>query len=74
MLCCLSYEYPYYKEVKDKLPSEGARVQMNGERCKVLEVNILSRYVKLSSEDGRFLELPFDRLHFDEQEKRWFAT
>ncbi len=74
LLCCLSYEYPYYKEVKDKLPSEGARVQMNGERCKVLEVNILSRYVKLSSEDGRFLELPFDRLHFDEQEKRWFAT
>lgn len=74
LLCCLSYEYPYYKEVKDKLPSEGARVQMNGERCKVLEINILSRYVKLSSEDGRYLELPIDRLHFDEQEKRWFAT
>jgi cell fate regulator YaaT (PSP1 superfamily) len=73
LLCCLSYEYPYYKEVKDKLPPEGARVQMNGERCKVLEINILSKRVKLSSEDGRFLELPFDRLYFDEQEKRWFA-
>ncbi len=71
LLCCLSYEYRYYKEVKDSLPSEGSRVQMNGEKCKVLEINILSRSVKLSSEDGRFIEVPFDQLHYDEQSKRW---
>jgi cell fate regulator YaaT (PSP1 superfamily) len=71
LLCCLSYEYPYYKEIKDNLPSEGSRVQMNGERCKVLEINILSRSVKLSCEDARFVEVPFEQLHYDEQRKRW---
>jgi cell fate regulator YaaT (PSP1 superfamily) len=73
LLCCLSYEYAYYKEMKDKLPSEGTKVQLNGERCKVVEINILSRYVKLSGEDGRLVELPFDRLHFDDRENRWIA-
>ena len=57
--------------MKDTLPAEGSRIQMNGEKCKVLEINILSRSIKLSSEDGRSIEVPFEQLHYDEQRKRW---
>ncbi len=38
LLCCLAYEYDYYKEVKDKLPSEGSRIHFEGENCRVIEI------------------------------------
>jgi cell fate regulator YaaT (PSP1 superfamily) len=74
LLCCLAYEYPHYKEEKDRLPSEGTRIAHDGERCKIVEVNILSRCAKLSGESGRFIEIPFDRLQFNKSERRWIVA
>jgi cell fate regulator YaaT (PSP1 superfamily) len=71
LLCCLSYEYSFYKEAKDNLPSEGTKVQLDGERCRVVEINILSKYLKLSGEDDRIIEVPFDSLRFDEKKNSW---
>ncbi len=74
LLCCLAYEFPYYKEEKDRLPPEGTRIVCDGEKCLVVEINILTKHTKLSSESGRLLEIPFDRLHFCRAERRWTVT
>ena len=71
LLCCLAYEYDYYKEVKDKLPSEGSKIHFEGENCRVIEINVLSRKIKLGCKEGRVIELPLERLQFVEKEKKW---
>jgi len=71
LLCCLAYEYDFYKEAKDKLPSEGSRINYEGERCKVAEVNVLSRKIRLSCTEGRVAELPFGRFRFLKDQQKW---
>lgn len=62
LLCCLSYEYEFYKEEKGNLPQEGSFVQGEAEKFKVTDVNILVKRIQLQARDGRTLELPFE--HF----------
>ena len=71
LLCCLAYEYDFYKETKDKLPSEGSRISFEGERCKVAEVNVLSKKIRLSCAEGRVADLPFERFRFRKEEQKW---
>ena len=71
LLCCLAYEYDYYKEVKERLPNEGVRIEHNGERYKIIEVNILGKYIRMCDADGRVVEVPFSRLRFDRENRRW---
>ena len=61
LLCCLSYEFDFYREEKRKLPAEGSRLRHGGESWKVMEVNILAKNVKLSAQDGRYMDIPFNR-------------
>ncbi len=71
LLCCLSYEYPYYSDERNRAPSVGARITWEGEPCRVSEVNILSRKVRLTAESGRVLVLALDALRYIASEKRW---
>ena len=71
LLCCLSYEYDFYKEEKSRLPSEGSRISLEGAFFRVQEVNILSRVVRLTAQDGRMRELPFCRLSKNAENGRW---
>lgn len=71
LLCCLAYEYDFYKEEKAKVPREGNRVRFRKEEYKVTEVNILSRKAHLTSYDGGMIEVPFDRFSWDEKQHRW---
>lgn len=71
LLCCLAYEYDFYCSEKKKLPSEGHRLKYDGESLKILEVNIISRTLLLSGEDGRLLTMPFESLRYDSQSSRW---
>ncbi len=71
LLCCLAYEYGYYKEAKDRLPNEGSRIEHEGERYKVVEVNILGKYIRLCGCDGRLVEVPFCSLTYDRQGRQW---
>jgi cell fate regulator YaaT (PSP1 superfamily) len=71
LLCCLAYEYDFYKETKDKLPGEGSRIIYEGERCKVIEVNVMSQKIRLTCTEGRVAELPFDRFRFLTDKQRW---
>jgi cell fate regulator YaaT (PSP1 superfamily) len=71
LLCCLSYEYPYYSDEKNRAPSVGTRITWEGEPCRVSEVNILSRKVRLTGESGRVLVLALEAFRYIPSEKRW---
>src|SRR6056297_2086845 len=71
LLCCLSYEYDFYHEVKSKLPQEGNRVHVAGEDFKVTDVNILVKKIHLQSREGGYLELPFDHFKKDSKTGSW---
>jgi cell fate regulator YaaT (PSP1 superfamily) len=59
LLCCLSYEYDFYKEEKGKLPSEGSRLKVNNIPHRIQEVNLLTKTIRLSSSEGGYRDLPF---------------
>jgi cell fate regulator YaaT (PSP1 superfamily) len=71
LLCCLFYEYDQYTEEKKKLPQLGNKIKHDGTFFKVVDINILSRIIKLSGEDGRYLSVPVCQLKFDEQNRQW---
>jgi cell fate regulator YaaT (PSP1 superfamily) len=71
LLCCLAYEYDFYCSEKKRLPSEGHRLKYDGETFKILEVNIVSRSLLLSGDDGRLLTVPFANLRYDSSRQRW---
>jgi len=74
LLCCLSYEYDFYKEEKGKLPSEGSRIKIDDTLFRVQEVNLLSRNIRLSAQDGRIRDLPFSSFVRNGSGDRWEVT
>ena len=74
LLCCLSYEYDFYREEKSKLPQEGSRIRLDDTQFRIQEVNILTKRVRLSAQDGRIKDLPFCRFSRDEKTGRWMAS
>lgn len=71
LLCCLSYEYDFYREEKGQLPSEGSRLKIGDGNYRVQEVNILSKMIRLSSQEGGYRDLPFSCFSRDQQSNRW---
>ena len=71
LLCCLSYEYDFYKEEKRTMPSEGGRVKIKGSMYKVIEVNVQSKKIVLLAEDGRKYEVTASDFTKDEQSGYW---
>ncbi|MBP7265027.1 MAG: hypothetical protein KBB32_12705 [Spirochaetia bacterium] len=69
LLCCLAYEYGFYKEARRSMPSEGARIPYDGTVLRVLEVNVPAGRLRLSGEDGRYLEVGAER--FEQRDGRW---
>jgi len=74
LLCCLSYEYDFYREEKSALPQEGGRIRIDGDEFKVMDVNILVKKIRLQSRDGRVLELPFENFKKDKETGTWKAV
>ena len=74
LLCCLSYEYPYYNDERNRAPSVGTRIVCEGENCRVAEVNILSRRLRLTGETGRVIVMSLDALRYIGNEKRWIVA
>lgn len=74
LLCCLSYEYDFYREEKGRLPDVGSRVLFSGTFYRISEVNILSKKIKLSAQDGRVRDLHFCRFEYDKEKKSWSVS
>ena len=71
LLCCLSYEYDFYKEEKGKLPAEGSRLKINNVPHRVQEVNLLSRRIRISSMEGGYKDLPFSCFSRNSATNQW---
>lgn len=71
LLCCLSYEYDTYREIKEKLPPEGTRLNWQNELFKVVEINLFKKMVRLVGGSGTMIELEFDRFTFNAEQNRW---
>ncbi len=72
LLCCLSYEYDFYHEIKKQVPSEGARISYKNSEYRVNEVNVLSRSVRMQSSEGRTITAKFENFkRREDQNNRW---
>ena len=71
LLCCLAYEYDFYKEEKNRLPQEGNRIRVKNEDFKVTEVNILAKRIKLQSRDGMTIDVPEENFSWNETSRYW---
>ena len=69
LLCCLAYEHLFYGEQRRVIPPEGTRISWDGVMWKVTEVNIVMGKIKLSSDEGRIVQLPFES--FEKNDTRW---
>lgn len=73
LLCCLSYEYQFYKESRRSLPSEGVKLMHDGILYKVNEVNAPKGMVRLVGEDGRVVKVS-TRAFSRNSEGRWVIS
>lgn len=70
LLCCLEYEYDFYREEKRGLPNVGARVRHDEVSLRITEVNVLTRQIRLEGE-GRSLNVAFEDVYQDSRTQRW---
>jgi cell fate regulator YaaT (PSP1 superfamily) len=73
LLCCLAYEYDQYKTAKKNLPSEGSKVFFQGEKCKIQDINILTRVIRVVDADGKSMEIPVQCFRFSKEDNSWYA-
>ena len=69
LLCCLAYEHVFYREQRRLLPSEGSRISWDGSIWRVAEVNVVMGKIRLSTEDGRVVQIPGSS--FEKSDGRW---
>ena len=70
LLCCLEYEYEFYREATRGLPNVGARVRHDDVSFRITEVNVLTGQVRLEGE-GRSITVSMDQVRQDPRTMRW---
>jgi cell fate regulator YaaT (PSP1 superfamily) len=71
LLCCLSYEYENYREIRRSLPQEGSRLKVDGSSYRVSDINVFLQQVRLDGEDGASVFVGFQCFHYDQEGQRW---
>ncbi|MEX0786927.1 MAG: stage 0 sporulation family protein [Dehalococcoidia bacterium] len=62
LLCCLTYEYDTYREIKGGLPKVGARISTPTGEAKVLKINVPKETINLAIlESAETVEMPLDQ-------------
>jgi len=69
LLCCLAYEHLFYGEQRRLIPCEGTRIFWDGSNWRVSEINVVIGKLKLSTDDGRVIQMPFNA--FEKNDGRW---
>ncbi|MBF0511937.1 MAG: stage 0 sporulation family protein [Candidatus Omnitrophica bacterium] len=61
--CCMAYEYQVYREFAKSLPKMGAKVTLaDGQKGKVVSMNILKRFVTVDLGEGKFVKVEYPAL------------
>lgn len=71
LMCCLSYEYDYYAAERTKFPKQGTVVQGPGMRYLVVDVNMVSRKVALSGEEGGAITVDLSQFSYEPARRSW---
>ncbi|MEX1253108.1 MAG: stage 0 sporulation family protein [Dehalococcoidia bacterium] len=62
LLCCLTYEYDQYREIKGTLPKVGSRISTPSGDAKVLSINVPKETISLFMQDAtERVEMPLDQ-------------
>ncbi|MEN6479425.1 MAG: stage 0 sporulation family protein [Anaerolineales bacterium] len=70
LLCCLNYEYDYYREVAGRFPKVGKIVESPLGPAKVTYVSVLKETVELLLEDGSRVEMTAEQFKGEEPFER----
>ncbi len=62
LMCCLTYEYAAYQEIRRHLPRIGKRVKLPDGEAKVIRYNLIRQTVTLENAAGEEIELPMAEL------------
>jgi cell fate regulator YaaT (PSP1 superfamily) len=62
LMCCLTYEYAAYQEIKRHLPKLGKRVKLPEGEAKIIRYNLIRQSATLEREDGQEVEIPLAEL------------
>jgi cell fate regulator YaaT (PSP1 superfamily) len=57
LMCCLTFEYSSYLEIRKSLPRVGKRLQLPEGEGKIIRYNLIRSTVTLEMEDKRELEI-----------------
>jgi len=61
LMCCLGYEYENYRKYLKGLPKEGEKIKTKDGKGRVISVNALKRKVIVELEEGRQIELDYNK-------------
>jgi len=71
LLCCLSYEYPFYKETKKTLPSPGEKIEFKKDLLSVIDINIFTQKISLKDTHSKTIEVSFHNFKKNEEKNKW---
>ncbi len=60
--CCLAYEYPQYQSFKERLPTIGQLIEIDGIETKVIRYNLPRQSVILETLDNQEIEIKAEKL------------
>ncbi len=75
LMCCLSYEYEGYKDLREKMPAFGAKVNVDGRRGIVVGHHVLKQSVDVrfpsekKGERDAVIEVDLNRKNKKEEKK-----
>lgn len=58
LMCCLRFEQPVYEELRQRLPTRGAKVSTEHGNAQVKDVHVLKQELVVTLEDGRDARVP----------------
>lgn len=61
LMCCLSFEYETYRSLSKGLPREGERISTPEGKGKVVSVNVFKRTATVELEDGKQIEINYNK-------------
>lgn len=71
LLCCLSYEYDFYRQEKRLFPAVGTPVFHDEVKYRVTEINIAAHTLRLTGPEDQQLFLPLKNLRYLSRQKKW---
>jgi len=62
LMCCLTYEYHTYQEIRRHLPRVGKRIRLPDGEAKIIRYNLIRQTVTLETHEGREVEMSLAKL------------